>query len=442
MSTTDSAIMGMVISILISIIIILLFIVFNLVFQKKVGWSTSLREVPSFVLVIVFVAIPIFAYFSHEIASWLLPWVIIGIFALSALFTVLLLFTKIKFFSNLDKLIHNFWNWDKKSFSGVIVADYANTLGVLGGLGAYTYFKGDDNLQSVWWWIGIFGAFLAMVVSFASWWRFINLQYEEHSGAPRWLETWAPIIAAVTNLGVGIFVVASLMVSEKSHDLLDLTIRSNLWFVFLIEMLVISFIVSVVWFVILIYKKQQKANRITSIVVLGVVLLLLCVLLIISIVLSVQNPDYGNDTLANIFGIISIGFWITAELLNCIFLNIRWHYEGWPSVYDYLGFEKSAGQFVGGLLTGVYLFLSNPLEGQEWIEAFFIAGANLGTFGTLRGIARGFLNRSWKLERDEREREREQEIARERSERERAQHRLAVIANRLQRFYEEVFGAN
>ncbi len=124
---------------------------------------------------------------------------------------------------NVPNWLKEFWNVEK-AFGGFIFADFASTIGLLGGVGAYRL----RNQDEAWFWLGLVGALLATLVGLSLGLRSLLVLDEDpaHSRVPprtsgRWMRWFA-----LGNLLIGVFTLLS--VTSPAEDVVKHTSNFDL----------------------------------------------------------------------------------------------------------------------------------------------------------------------------------------------------------------------
>lgn len=105
--------------------------------------------------------------------------------------------------------LKSFWNV-QKAFGGGLFGDFANTIGVLAGVGAYQLSKADES----WFWLGQFGAFLAALVGLSLVMRWILQSGKMQEGNPKSTRWYA-----LGNFAIGIFTFLSITTPTSTANL-------------------------------------------------------------------------------------------------------------------------------------------------------------------------------------------------------------------------------
>jgi glucan phosphoethanolaminetransferase (alkaline phosphatase superfamily) len=302
--------------------------------------------------------------------------------------------------------ISRIWNWDK-ALGGTVLADTANAIGVLGGIGAHAVFSGLDG----WWWVGQFGALLAIIVGLSSFQRWL---LEAPQNVANWWQSDRAALQAssILNILVGSLTLLSLMLpsdSNSSHVIANdvgptgLTWIELFWFI----LIAVLFLITVVQFIIDPYRQQrQDASQkyAYGISILVILLLTLIPLIVFQTTATTMSDSYGGTAAGDVLGILAGFSWVAAEFWSFILISIGWRKRWDIDVPKYLTWEKNIWQFAGALI--IIVFLSAKInQGANWVipEGWTIAfaiGASFAGFGTVRGIFVGLINRFFK-EREE-----------------------------------------
>jgi hypothetical protein len=301
--------------------------------------------------------------------------------------------------------ISRIWNWDK-ALGGTTIADTANAVGVLGGVGAHAVFSNLDG----WWWVGQFGGLMAIIVGISTYQRYL---LEPVTATNDWWQKDRATVqpGSVLNVIVGVLTLFSLMLpsqSNSSHVIANdvgptgLTFIELFWFILLPILLVII----VIQFVSDQYRPQRqgKAGKYAYGIALVSIFLITPIVLIVFHTTSTDG-NYGETPAGDIFGILAGLAWIAAEFWSFILISVGWRKRWDIDVPKYLTWEKNMWQVTGALT--IIVFLSAKInQGDNWQTVplgwtiAFVIGASFAAFGTLRGIFLGLMNRFFK-EREE-----------------------------------------
>ncbi|MCB9423126.1 MAG: hypothetical protein H6667_25230 [Ardenticatenaceae bacterium] len=310
--------------------------------------------------------------------------------------------------------ISRVWNWDK-ALGGTVLADTANAIGVLGGIGAHTLLSNLDG----WWWVGQFGALMAIIVGISIFQRWL-LEVPQANG-DWWLSDRATVQASsILNILVGSLTLLSLMLpsqSNSSHVIANdvgpagLTWIELFWFILISVLLIIT----IIQFVADPYRPQrQGAPRKYAY---GISILVIFVLTLITLIVfqaTATTSDYGSTAAGDVLGILAGFAWIAAEFWSFILISVGWRRRWAINVPKYLTWEKNIWQVTGALT--IIVFLSAKINrGSGWSASegwtiAFVIGASFAGFGTLRGIFVGLMNRFFKEREEQRQEAQAQQV--------------------------------
>lgn len=311
----------------------------------------------------------------------------LGIILLGAFLVTLHALTLLRFFYSLrprgpdptnrepNRLL-GLWNWDK-ALSGAALADLANSVGVLAGIGGHIIL----SQAAGWWWIGQLGTLLALIVGYSFWQRWL---VEGQSETPE---------AGMLNTTVGVFTLLALMAPVSLNPAFLHGWHATEWFWIIFLGLLTAIIPTAL---ILTRFNQHHTVHLDWPRVLSSLLLLIWVGGAFTAMLLFQwyTPP---EALVFWFGLIAAFAWLLAELISLGRLAKAWYDRGDINVVNYMTFEKNLWQVTGALVIIVYLITKQvgDVSAFGWTLVFAI-GASFAGFGTLRGVVTSLVNRRQK----------------------------------------------
>jgi hypothetical protein len=312
------------------------------------------------------------------------------------------------------------WNVHK-GLSGTIFGDAANFLAVVAGLGGYKVLAEAGNGGAGWWYLGITGGWLALLVGLSLHYRWLHtrrtLEGMTAQNPNGWVDPFGKFqnpdtsfeqrAAAIVSEIVGVVTILSMLApTDSNHSMVQIggIVSASLLLVF----------AGVCWvFGTRAALRMAKADierspAVWSTIWTGAVQFIAAGFAVgFTIAANAKGPIPGGfGTAATILGIVGALCWLLAELFSSWSVTKSWMQSGPTGVRGYLGWEKNIWEVLGALATLVYLcanFAEIAPPGYEsgvitfqvqtlWMTVLFFAGALWASIGTIRGIVAGVLN--------------------------------------------------
>lgn len=310
------------------------------------------------------------------------------------------------------------WNV-KKGLSGTIFGDSANFVAVVAGLSGY---KILGDLGSGWWYLGLTGGWLALLVGLS-----LHARWLRQDRSPLRITLanpngWADPLGKAQNPDVSFEQRGAVVVSELVGLVTILSMlaptSSNHTLVriggFVSAGLLLAFAIGSWVYAARVLgrippgdeeRRPVKGSAIWTVAV-QFVAAGFAIWFAVEALGEPASIAGGFVTAATALGIVGAICWLLAELFSSWSTTKAWMQAQAVELLGYLKWEKNLWEILGALLAVVYLgiSLSEPpppagqapppfvLEGKTlWTSILFFCGALLGSIGTIRGIVAGIL---------------------------------------------------
>lgn len=272
------------------------------------------------------------------------------------------------------------WNWKEKMYGGAIAGDLTSFVGVVAVINAHRAVDGDG-----WWWLAMFGGFLAFIVGASQLWRWIKLDENDQ------------IVPMLLNLVVGITTAMSLFADPPSDLGYERWIVLSVWYAYLLGL--------GIFFIALIVSDNLRARLncektfTTRQRVSWAIFLFFLIFGTLGTLIGFPLSGFDNEIASLIIGAIGVAAWTLAELFSALRRVGRWayNYEDWTNLVYYLEWEKNWWEAVAGYAILIHAGADITYISRGWgdlpaeYDIVFLLGVSFGLFGTLRGILKGLI---------------------------------------------------
>ncbi len=203
-------------------------------------------------------------------------------------------------------IVRQFWSV-QKAFGGGVFGDFANSVGILSGLGAYQL----SNAGEGWFWLAQFAAFLAALVGLSLGMRWILEASSILEGAPKWTRWYA-----LLNFAVGAFTFLSITSPTESASLDTVNLLRHLLLkvpqTVVLALMVINLLFFIWWF----WINRDDTHRYHALYLPWILMFLLAggAIAALWIFQNTKTPNW----LPAFFGCGAILSWVVIEFLSAI----------------------------------------------------------------------------------------------------------------------------
>lgn len=284
--------------------------------------------------------------------------------------------------------LSEFWNSDK-AFGGTVFGDFANTVGVIAGVGLYQV----SNQAEGWFWLGQFGAFLAILVGLSlglrAWDTAIRiLAGDNNAGEPAWQSAMA-----VGNLTIGAGTIMALMTFPQGTTTTQSFIVTvgGIWIGFLVIVGIAGFRLAWLWKNVQATLPTDRARSVIKKILVGIfqgAIVLVPVAGIVWLAVTVSGQKYSPEIPFRI-SLIPFLTWGLMELATIIKLLADRNQDRWWAL-----FARSTAILVANILMIVLVSTLDPQTNairENWQWALYAIALSFAGAATLAGIHLGML---------------------------------------------------